>query len=103
MCTISHASGRDTTPRAPVNITASLSAIRLPHMLRWKIGDVTVTRIVEMVAELDPVWFFPMSTPEAWSRHRSWLVPNFVNEDGQVLQSIHMFVVQSQGQTIIVD
>jgi glyoxylase-like metal-dependent hydrolase (beta-lactamase superfamily II) len=72
-------------------------------MLRWKIGDVTVTRVVESTPVLDPSAFFPVSTPDDWARHREWLVPNFVDENGQVLLSIHMLVVESRGQTIVVD
>jgi glyoxylase-like metal-dependent hydrolase (beta-lactamase superfamily II) len=71
--------------------------------LRWKIGDVTVTRIVEATPVLDPAAFFPKSTPEGWERHRSWLEPHFYTEDGKALLSIHMLVVESQGQAIVVD
>jgi glyoxylase-like metal-dependent hydrolase (beta-lactamase superfamily II) len=72
-------------------------------MMRWKIGDVTVSRVVETTPVLDPAAFFPKSTPEGWAKHRDWLVPHFVDEDGQVLLSIHMLVVESQGRTIVVD
>jgi glyoxylase-like metal-dependent hydrolase (beta-lactamase superfamily II) len=72
-------------------------------MLRWKIGDVTVTRVVERTPLLDPAAFFPKSTPEEWERHRSWLAPHFLTDEGQAVLSIHMLVVESQGQTIVVD
>jgi glyoxylase-like metal-dependent hydrolase (beta-lactamase superfamily II) len=72
-------------------------------MLRWKIGDVSVTRVVESTPVLDPAGFFPKATPDDWARHRSWLVPHFVDEEGHALLSIHMLVVESQGRTIVVD
>jgi len=71
--------------------------------LRWKIGDVTVTRVVESTPLLDPLAFFPASTAADWERHRDWLVPHFVTEEGQAQLSIHMLIVESMGQTIVVD
>jgi hypothetical protein len=37
--------------------------------LQWKIGDVTVTRVVEHSAALPASGFFPASTPEQLARH----------------------------------
>jgi glyoxylase-like metal-dependent hydrolase (beta-lactamase superfamily II) len=72
-------------------------------MLRWQVGDVTVTRVVESTMRADPAGLLPAATPADWERHRDWLVPDFVTEDGQPLLSIHMLVVESQGQVIVVD
>jgi glyoxylase-like metal-dependent hydrolase (beta-lactamase superfamily II) len=71
--------------------------------MRWKIGDVTVTRVVESTPLLDPLEFFPGSSAVDWERHRDWLVPHFVTEEGECRLSIHMLVVESLGQTIVVD
>jgi glyoxylase-like metal-dependent hydrolase (beta-lactamase superfamily II) len=70
---------------------------------RWRIGDVTVTQVVELGAEPFPAdLVFPGVTPEAVCRHR-WLQPHYATEDGRILMSIHAFVIESQGRRIIVD
>jgi glyoxylase-like metal-dependent hydrolase (beta-lactamase superfamily II) len=46
--------------------------------MRWKIGNVTVSKI-------------------------PWLAPHFVRPDGMLLMSIHALVVESQGRKILVD
>jgi glyoxylase-like metal-dependent hydrolase (beta-lactamase superfamily II) len=74
-------------------------------MLSWQIGDVTVTRVVEM--EL-PVPYHPKSaflkeaTPEALAEI-PWLRPHFVTEDGALTLSIHALVVRAPGVNLVVD
>jgi glyoxylase-like metal-dependent hydrolase (beta-lactamase superfamily II) len=50
-------------------------------------------------------WLFPDATPsrEAVEQTFSWLKPQFANEDGYLIQSIHTFVVRASGLTILVD
>lgn len=70
-------------------------------MQRWKIGDVTVTRIIEM--ELPGIRFIlPDATTENLAKI-PWLRPHFVNEQGKGVASVHMLVIESQGRTIVVD
>lgn len=69
--------------------------------LRWKIGNVTVTRIVEL--ELPGLTFIlPDATPEN-IRPIAWLKPHFVTEAGEPIASVHTLIVESQGQRIVVD
>jgi glyoxylase-like metal-dependent hydrolase (beta-lactamase superfamily II) len=74
-------------------------------MLRWQIGDVTVTRVVEM--EL-PVPYSPKhsflkeATPEAL-KEMPWLTPHFVTEDGALMLSIHALCVEAPGLKLVVD
>ncbi len=72
-------------------------------LLQWKIGDVRVTRIVEMTTPIDPSGMFPKATAEAMASHAEWLRPHFLDDEGQMILSIHCLVVESQGQTIVVD
>jgi glyoxylase-like metal-dependent hydrolase (beta-lactamase superfamily II) len=47
--------------------------------------------------------FFPASTPEQLERHADWLKPWALDDDGNVLISIHALCVESEGRKIIVD
>ena len=70
-------------------------------MLSWKIGDVTITRVVELTTGSLGPYILPQATPELMLE-RSWLKP-FLTEDGKPLLSMHSLVVSSQGQSILVD
>jgi len=74
-------------------------------MLSWRIGKVTVTRVVEL--ELTTRYredrpFIREATPAAL-RATSWLYPHFVNEDGAMLVSIHALLVEAPGLRLVVD
>ena len=74
-------------------------------MLQWKIGVVTVTRIVELEVPVpyDPAHpFLPGATP-ARLREMPWLYPHFVTEEGHLKLSIHALVVRAPGLTLVVD
>ena len=70
---------------------------------QWQIGDVTVTRVVEQVAPLPPEGLIDHIDPERLASYQSWLKPHFMNEEGQILLSIHALVVESAGKRIVVD
>jgi len=74
-------------------------------MLTWRIGRVTITRIVEM--ELVTRWredrpFIVEATPEAL-KSTPWLYPHFVNDEGSLLVSIHALLVEAPGLRLVVD
>jgi glyoxylase-like metal-dependent hydrolase (beta-lactamase superfamily II) len=69
----------------------------------WKIGAVTVTKIVELSLRISPRFLLPEATPEALEPLRSWLAPRFLGRDGRIVLSIHSFLVESQGLRILVD
>lgn len=69
----------------------------------WKIGDVTITRVVEAESPLPLVSLLPDAQPSALSRHESWLKPYFLDDEGQCLLSVPAFIVESSGKRIIVD
>jgi glyoxylase-like metal-dependent hydrolase (beta-lactamase superfamily II) len=70
-------------------------------MLQWKIGDVTVTRVLELEAPTSPRFLFGLSKQEVLKI--AWLQPYFVTEQGHMILSIHALLLESQGQRIIVD
>ena len=74
-------------------------------MLSWQIGDVTVTRVVELelpVPYHPKSHFLPQATPEAL-REIPWLRPHFATDDGALTLSIHALVVQAPGVKLVVD
>jgi glyoxylase-like metal-dependent hydrolase (beta-lactamase superfamily II) len=68
----------------------------------WKIGDVVITRLDEKLIPAPPELVFAGGSSEHVNRN-SWLKPHFVNDAGELLMSIHGFVVESQGMRIMVD
>jgi len=71
-------------------------------MQKWKIGEVTVTKIVEteIVGDLDGI--IPKAKRDA-VRSLSWLKPHFMNDDGALRLSIHALVVETPSRRILVD
>src|SRR5215467_6859503 len=72
-------------------------------MNRIEIGRLSISAVVERAGPTRPTWLLPDATPEAVERHRSWLAPHFLDDKGRFLQSIHAFVVQTPGLTMLVD
>ena len=74
-------------------------------MLKWKIGAVTVTRVVEMdlpVSYSEKQPFLAEATPAAL-RTMPWLYPNFVDAEDRMLLSIHALLVEAPGLRLVVD
>jgi glyoxylase-like metal-dependent hydrolase (beta-lactamase superfamily II) len=73
-------------------------------MLSWKIGQVTVKRIVEMQlpTKAGAAYFIPEATAEEL-RKSPWLYPHFVNEDDVMQMSIHALLVEAPGVRVVVD
>ncbi len=74
-------------------------------MLQWKVGDVTIKRIVESelpVAYHPKYAFLTEATPDAL-KSMSWLYPHFVTEDGALRLSIHALLVEAPGLRLVVD
>jgi glyoxylase-like metal-dependent hydrolase (beta-lactamase superfamily II) len=70
-------------------------------MLRWKIGEVTITRVVELEGP-GLRFVLPDAVPDNL-RQIPWLRPHFVNEEFEALASVATFVIESQGRRIMVD
>ena len=68
-------------------------------MLSWQIGDVKVTRVVEMHTDAPhdgPVPFILDATPDAL-KAMPWLYPDFVTPEGLMKISIHALLVDAPG------
>jgi glyoxylase-like metal-dependent hydrolase (beta-lactamase superfamily II) len=71
-------------------------------VLRWKIGDVAIARVVEIEGPSPGTFLFAEATPERLLQH-AWLKPSFLTDDGRSIGAIHCFVISSAGRTIVVD
>ena len=70
--------------------------------MKWRIGDVVVTKIVELETTGGSRFILPAATREA-IQPISWLVPHFADADGRLKMSIHALVVEAPGRRIVVD
>ncbi len=71
-------------------------------MLRWKVGDVTITQVVELETASIGNMVLPQATPELL-KAIPWLAPRFIDDEGRLLFSINALLVESGGQRIVVD
>lgn len=74
-------------------------------MLRWKIGDVTVTRVVEFESQVPyapEAAFLRDAHPDAL-KTMPWLYPHFVTADGSLNLSVHALLIDAPGLKLIVD
>ena len=65
-------------------------------MSQWRIGDVTVTKIVEQEVSGGSRLLLPKTTPD-------WLLPYLTDGNGCLRLSIHSFIVEAPTRRIIVD
>jgi len=68
----------------------------------FAVGNVRITRIIEMEGPMPGEFFFSDSTPEAILAHE-WLRPHFADEDGQLKAAIQALVIESSNRRIVVD
>jgi glyoxylase-like metal-dependent hydrolase (beta-lactamase superfamily II) len=70
--------------------------------MKWTIGDVTVTKVVELEMTGGTRFLLPQATPEE-ILPLTWLQPHFADENGRLRMSIHSFIVETPNRRIIVD
>ena len=70
--------------------------------MQWKIGDVTVTKVVELEVTGGSRFILPQATRDA-ILPIAWLRPHFADEDGRLRMSIHSFIVETKARRILVD
>lgn len=73
------------------------------HIRHWQIGDVQVTRIVEVNAHEDPFTMLSVECEPDMGKHYPWLAPHFVTPDGRMKISFQAFALKTPTKTIIVD
>jgi len=71
-------------------------------MVSFQVGNVKITRIVEMEGPTRGDFLFADATPEGILAHE-WLRPHFAFDDGKLNICIQALVIESCGQRIVVD
>ncbi len=70
--------------------------------MKWRIGEVTVTKVVELEVTGGSRFILPEATYEA-VLPIGWLQPDFADQRGRLRMSIHALVVETPNRRIIVD
>ena len=71
-------------------------------MQQWQIGQVKITRVVEMQVAGGTRFLLPQATPEAVAPI-DWLAPHFVDANGKLIMSIHALIIETPTRKIMVD
>jgi glyoxylase-like metal-dependent hydrolase (beta-lactamase superfamily II) len=82
--------------------TASCAEIEGKRRMRWKIGRVKITKIVELETVGSTRFILPLAGPDEIKR-LPWLIPHFATEEGRLKMSIHALVVETPSRRIVVD
>ena len=69
--------------------------------MKWRIGDVTVTRVVELTSSTIGNYILPQATEDR-IKAIDWIGP-FVNDHHQLVLSFHSLVIETGSQTLVVD
>lgn len=72
------------------------------EVLRWHIGDVTITSVVETEGPAPVHFMFAGVSTEQVLAHE-WLRPHFVDERGRLMSRVQLLIVESKGKRIVVD
>ena len=69
---------------------------------QWRIGDVRISRIVEMEITGGSLFILPDATRDACLAY-PWMQPHFMDDEGNLIMSIHALVVDTGKRRILVD
>lgn len=68
----------------------------------WQVGDVKITRISEVLITMQPEWLLANTDTENVKTY-PWLKPLYANDNGELLMSVHSFVLELNGKRIMID
>jgi len=71
-------------------------------MNQWQIGDVKITRIVEMEIAGGTKFILPDASRDACLEY-DWMQPHFMDGEGNLIMSIHALIVDTGDRRIMVD
>lgn len=71
-------------------------------MRRWWVGDVAVTKVVELEATGGLRFVLPQTSHEAVAG-MDWMRPHFMNDENRLKTSVHATVVETPTRRIVVD
>jgi glyoxylase-like metal-dependent hydrolase (beta-lactamase superfamily II) len=70
--------------------------------MQWKVGNVRITKIVELETVGSTRFILPLASNEE-IRKLPWLIPHFATEEGRLKMSIHSLVVETPNKRIVID
>jgi glyoxylase-like metal-dependent hydrolase (beta-lactamase superfamily II) len=70
--------------------------------MHWKIGNVKITKVVELETVGHTRFILPLAGREE-IQQLPWLIPHFATRDGRLKMSIHTLVVETPTRRIVVD
>lgn len=70
--------------------------------MQWRIGDVKITKVVELEATGGSRFILPDATRDN-VLGIDWLRPHFMDADGRLIMSIHALIVETPERRIVVD
>ena len=70
--------------------------------MHWNVGQVKITKIVELETVGSTRFILPLATNEEIQK-LPWLIPHFATEEGRLKMSIHSLVVETPRRRIVVD
>jgi glyoxylase-like metal-dependent hydrolase (beta-lactamase superfamily II) len=70
--------------------------------MKWRIGSVTVTKIVELESTGGSRFILPQATREAVGGMH-WMKPHFMDDEGRLKMSVHALVIETASRRIVVD
>ena len=68
----------------------------------WQVGDVKITRVVELEVTGGSRFILPTATRDA-CLEIDWLAPHFMDEKGNLRMSVHALVIDTGDRRIVVD
>jgi glyoxylase-like metal-dependent hydrolase (beta-lactamase superfamily II) len=70
--------------------------------MHWNVGNVKITKIVELETIGSTRFILPLASNEEITK-LPWLIPHFATEEGRLKMSIHTLVVETPSRRIVVD
>jgi glyoxylase-like metal-dependent hydrolase (beta-lactamase superfamily II) len=70
--------------------------------MHWRIGNVKITKVVELETVGHTRFILPLAGRDE-IRALPWLIPHFATDDGRLKMSIHSLVIQTPTRRIVVD
>lgn len=70
--------------------------------MQWKVGNVRITKIVELETVGSTRFILPLATNEEIQK-LPWLIPHFATDEGRLKMSIHALVLETPSRHIVVD
>lgn len=78
-------------------------AVDRADLKRWTVGNVRITRILELAPmAFDPAMFLQTTREEVLARGE-WLIPEYATEAGDIILHFQAFIIEAGGRRIMVD